>query len=31
MLQNLIVALIVIWAVWVAASRLLPQIGRAHV
>ena len=29
MLQNLIVALIVIWAVWVAASRLLPRPLRA--
>jgi hypothetical protein len=29
MLQNLIVGLIVIWAVWVAASRLLPRPLRA--
>jgi hypothetical protein len=29
MLQNLIVALIVAWAVWVAASRLLPRPLRA--
>lgn len=29
MLQNLIVALIVAWALWVAASRLLPRPLRA--
>jgi hypothetical protein len=29
MLQNLIVGLIVIWALWVAASRLLPRPLRA--
>lgn len=29
MLQNLIVALIVAWAMWVAASRLLPRPLRA--
>ena len=29
MLQNLIVALIVAWAVWMAASRLLPRPLRA--